>query len=90
MEQFYALIGAIERHEPIDEWLQDEHRGLLSMGDSIGWTPLIWAAFNGWTPLGFAAYSGNAEAAALLLIDPMRHVARLAMLGRRSRVRADD
>ena len=55
-QQFYALTSAIERHEPIDEWLQDEHRGLLSMGDSDGWTPLI-----------CAAYHGNAGATTLLL-----------------------
>ena len=33
-QQLQALRDAIERHEPIDEWLHDEHRGLLSMGDS--------------------------------------------------------
>ena len=32
-QQFRALMSAIQRHEPIEEWLQDEHRGVLSMGD---------------------------------------------------------
>ena len=54
-QQLWALCSAIERHEPIDEWLQDEHRGLLSMLDRRGYTPLVWAAF-----------SGNAGAIALL------------------------
>jgi ankyrin repeat protein len=51
-----ALIDDIRMDEPIDEWLQDEDRGLLSMGDSAGWTPLI-----------FAAYYDNTRAAKLLL-----------------------
>ena len=55
-EQLRALFRAIRQHKPIDEWLQDEHRGLLSMGDSDGWTPLI-----------CAAYHGNAGATTLLL-----------------------
>ena len=55
-QQLQALRDAIERHEPIDKWLQDEHRGLLLMGDSAGWTPLICAARH-----------GNAGATALLI-----------------------
>ena len=57
-QQFRALMSAIQRHEPIEEWLQDEHRGVLSMGDHRDpyWTPLVCAAFN-----------GNAGATALLL-----------------------
>ena len=55
-EQVWALLYAIRRHESIDEWLQDEHRGLLSMGDLYGNTPLICAARH-----------GNAGATALLI-----------------------
>ena len=55
--QHHALMSAIQRHEPIDQWVQDEHRGLLSMGSTdLGWTPLVCAARH-----------GNAGATALLL-----------------------
>ena len=57
-EQLNALFNAIERHEPIDKWLQDEHCGLLSMGDSDHYL---------YTPLIYAAYYGNAGATTLLL-----------------------
>ena len=55
-QQLWALYSAIQRHEPIDEWLQNEHRGLLSMRDSLGQMPLFYAASH-----------GNAGAIALLL-----------------------
>ena len=54
--QLNALLYAIAQHESIDEWLQDEHRGLLSMRGSAGWTPLV-----------YAARKGNARATAFLL-----------------------
>ena len=55
-QQLEALLDAIGWHEPIDEWLQDEHRGLLSM-----------RSIDGGTPLGFAAFCGNAGATGMLL-----------------------
>ena len=55
-QQHPKLLDAILRHKPIDKWLQDEHRGLLSMSDHRGWRPLTWAAF-----------FGNAGAIVLLL-----------------------
>ena len=63
-QQFDALTSAIERHAPIHKWLQDQHRGLLSMRDIVNWTPL-----------NKAAAFGNAGATALLLeagvqVDP--------------------
>ena len=54
--QLQALLDAIRQREPIDGWLQDEHRGLLSMRGSAGWTPLV-----------YAARHGNARATAFLL-----------------------
>jgi ankyrin repeat protein len=64
MQQFWDLINAIVRHKPIDEWLQDEHRSLLSirlaspgeLRDNDDCTPLMWAA-----------RFGNVGATALLL-----------------------